>query len=88
MGAMGRNDYVGLRRLQMGRLFIHDNIGVIVWATLSVGAGYLGGMLLADYPLLALVVGVVIGSLVWLLIQKLQAWLFEWKDLRYGVSAL
>ncbi|SDS59989.1 DedA family protein [Corynebacterium timonense] len=66
---------------------IYDTIGVVVWAFLSVGVGYLGGALFADYPLLAMIVGVALGSLVGLLIQKLQAWLFDWNDVRRGVSA-
>lgn len=68
--------------------FIYDTIGVIVWACLSVGVGYLGGSLFADYPLLAMIVGVTLGSLVGLLIQKLQARLFDWNDVRRGVSTL
>lgn len=68
--------------------FIYDTIGVVVWASLSVGVGYLGGSLFADYPLLAMIVGVTLGSLVGLAIQKLQGWLFDWNDVRRGVSAL
>ncbi|WKD56733.1 hypothetical protein CAPI_00770 [Corynebacterium capitovis DSM 44611] len=68
--------------------FIYDTIGVVVWACLSVGVGYLGGTLFANYPLLAMVVGVVLGSLVGLLIQRLQAKLFDWNDVRRGVSSL
>lgn len=67
--------------------FVYDTIGVIIWALLSVGVGYLGGSLFADYPLLAVIVGVALGSLVGLLIQKLQGWLFDWNDVRRGVSA-
>ncbi|WJY67146.1 DedA family protein [Corynebacterium auris] len=66
---------------------IYDTIGVVIWAFLSVGVGYLGGSLFADYPLLAMIVGVALGSLVGLLIQKLQGWLFDWNDVRRGVSA-
>ena len=88
---MGRNSFVGRCRLQLGRLLIYDTIGVIGWATLSVGVGYLGGALLTDSPILALVIGAIVeglGSLVGLLIQKLLAWLFDWNDVRYGVSTL
>ncbi|MDY5784952.1 DedA family protein [Corynebacterium sp.] len=68
--------------------FIYDTIGVIIWAFLGVGVGYLGGALFADYPLLAMVVGVLLGSLVGLAIQKLQGRLFDWNDVRRGVSAV
>ena len=68
--------------------FFYDTIGVIIWALLSVGVGYLGGSLFADWPLLALIVGVTLGSLVGFGIQKLQVRLFEWLDVRRGVSKL
>lgn len=66
--------------------FIYDTIGVILWATLAVGLGYAGGSLLADYPLLAMIVGVALGSLVGLIIQRVQNWFFETRDIRRGVS--
>lgn len=66
--------------------FIYDTIGVILWASLAVGLGYAGGSLLADYPLLAMIVGVALGSLVGLIIQRVQNWFFETRDIRRGVS--
>ena len=66
--------------------FIYDTIGVILWASLAVGLGYAGGSLLADYPLLAMIVGVALGSLVGLIIQRVQNWFFENRDIRRGVS--
>lgn len=68
--------------------FIYDTIGVIIWAFLGVGLGYIGGSLLSDFPLLAMVVGVTLGSLVGLLIQRTQAKFFEWRDVNRGVSAI
>ncbi|QPK83410.1 DedA family protein [Corynebacterium qintianiae] len=68
--------------------FLYDTIGVVIWAFLSVGVGYLGGSLFADWPLLAMIVGVTLGSLVGFVIQKLQVRLFEWLDVRRGVSKL
>ena len=50
------------------------------------GLGYAGGSLLADYPLLAMIVGVALGSLVGLIIQRVQNWFFETRDIRRGVS--
>ena len=63
-----------------------DTVGVILWALLSVGVGYLGGRILQDYPLLAMLLGVVLGSSVGYLIQKGQNKLAEWRDVRQGVS--
>ncbi|WP_342318894.1 DedA family protein [Corynebacterium mayonis] len=68
--------------------FFYDTIGVLIWALLSVGVGYLGGALFSDFPLLAMIVGVLLGSLVGVGIQRLQAWLFDYRDVRRGVSAI
>ncbi|SDM06604.1 membrane protein DedA, SNARE-associated domain [Corynebacterium mycetoides] len=68
--------------------FVYDTIGAVIWAFLGVGVGYLGGSLFADWPLLAMVVGVTLGSLVGLAIQRIQVRLFEWLDVRRGVSKL
>lgn len=68
--------------------FFYDTIGVVVWAFLSVGVGYLGGSLFSDYPLLAMVVGVLLGATVGFIIQRLQNRLFEWHDVHRGISAV
>lgn len=66
--------------------FIYDTIGVVIWAALGVGLGYVGGSLLADFPLLAMLAGLTLGSLVGLIIQRAQARFFEWRDVRRGFS--
>ncbi|AQQ14180.1 hypothetical protein CGLAU_00930 [Corynebacterium glaucum] len=66
----------------------YDTIGVVIWALLSAGMGYLGGSLLSQYPILAMIAGVLLGSLVGLLIQRAQSRFFEWRDVRRGISAL
>lgn len=66
----------------------YDTIGVIIWALLSAGMGYIGGSLLSQYPILAMIAGVLLGSLVGLLIQRAQSRFFEWRDVRRGISAL
>lgn len=68
--------------------FFFDTIGVILWVLISVGTGYLGGTLFSDYPLLAMIVGVTLGSLVGMAIQRLQAAAMEWFDVRRGVSSI
>lgn len=68
--------------------FIYDTIGVILWAALSIGMGYVGGSLLSQFPLLAMLAGVLLGSIVGLVIQRIQTRLFEWYDVRRGVSEI
>lgn len=68
--------------------FIYDTIGVLLWVTIGVGVGYVGGSILSDFPLLAMLVGVTLGSLVGLGIQKLQSSMAEWNDVRRGMSAI
>ena len=68
--------------------FIYDTIGVLLWVTIGVGVGYIGGSIMSDYPLLAMIVGVTLGSLVGLAIQKLQTNLSEWNDVRRGTSVI
>ena len=43
---------------------------------------------MSDYPILAMLVGVTLGSLVGLGIQKLQSNVAEWNDVRRGTSAI
>lgn len=79
---------LGSVRYNWFAFLIYDTIGVIVWAFLSVGVGYLGGSLFSDYPLLAMAVGVLLGATVGFTIQRLQNRLFEWHDVRRGISAV
>lgn len=67
---------------------LFDTIGVLLWVGIGVGVGYLGGTLLSDFPLLAMMLGVLLGSLVGLAIQRLQAYMMEWNDVRRGVSSV
>ena len=79
---------LGSVRYNWFKFFFFDTIGVILWANLSVGMGYLGGRILQDYPLLAMLLGVLLGSLVGFSIQKLQNQIFERRDIRRGISAV
>ncbi|GAB3706800.1 DedA family protein [Corynebacterium nasicanis] len=53
--------------------FLYDTIGVVLWALLAVFIGYAGGWYFSDYPLLAVIVGIALGGLVGMVIQRLQA---------------
>ncbi|MBC3179555.1 DedA family protein [Corynebacterium lujinxingii] len=79
---------LGSVRYNWFKFFFFDTVGVILWANLSVGMGYLGGRILQDYPLLAMLLGVLLGSLVGFSIQKLQNQIFERRDIRRGISAV
>ena len=79
---------LGSVRFNWFAFVIYDTIGVIVWAILSVCIGYAGGALFSDFPLLGMVVGVLLGSLVGFGVQKLQGKLFDWRDERRGESSL
>lgn len=68
--------------------FIYDTIGVLLWVTIGVGVGYVGGSIFSDFPLLAMLVGVTLGSLVGFAIQKLQLRFAEWNDVRRGTSVI
>ncbi|MCP1388517.1 VTT domain-containing protein [Corynebacterium sp. TA-R-1] len=79
---------LGSVRYSWFAFFIYDTVGVIIWAVLSVGLGYIGGSLLSDFPLLGMLAGLLLGSLVGLVIQRAQSRLFEWHDVRRGISAI
>lgn len=66
--------------------FIFDTIGVIVWALINVGVGFLGGLLFQQFPLIGLIIGVIAGTLVGMLLQKAQNRFFEWRDVKRGFS--
>lgn len=66
--------------------FFFDTLGVIVWALIHLGAGYAGGLVFQEFPLLGTVVGVVAGTLVGVFAQKLQNRFFEWRDVRRGFA--
>lgn len=53
--------------------FLYDTIGVVAWALLPVLIGYAGGRSFSDHPLLGVGVGIAVGGLVGVAIQRLQA---------------
>lgn len=79
---------LGSVRYNWFAFFFYDTIGVILWVIIGVGVGYVGGAILSDFPLLAMIVGVILGALVGLLIQRLQSSLLEWNDVRRGRSVV
>lgn len=66
--------------------FFFDTIGVIVWVLVNTLVAYAGGMVLQNFPLLGLIVGVGLGLFVGFLIQKAQNRFFEWRDERRGYA--
>jgi membrane protein DedA with SNARE-associated domain len=52
--------------------FLYDTIGVFIWATQATLIGYLGGRMFSDYPLIGTAVGITLGTLVGLVIQRVQ----------------
>lgn len=57
--------------------FLYDTVGVILWATQATLLGYLGGWVFSDYPLIGMIVGITLGSVVGLVIQRVQEKLFR-----------
>lgn len=66
--------------------FLYDTIGVILWATQATLIGYLGGYLFQDYPLIGVLVGITLGGLVGVAVQRLQSCFFAWRSQRHGES--
>ncbi len=79
---------LGSVRYPWAMFFIYDTIGAIIWAFQSVLIGYAGGAMFQQNPLLGMIVGVTLGTVVGALIQKAQERLFEWADERRGYSTL
>lgn len=52
--------------------FLYDTIGVLIWALQAVLIGYLGGWIFSDYPLVGMVAGITLGTVVGLLVQRVQ----------------
>lgn len=65
-----------------GRFFLWDTVGVLIWAVQATMLGYLGGWLFRDQPLVALVVGVVLGTMFGLVLQWLQR---KWEKPRQSI---
>lgn len=57
------------------RFFFWDTIGVLIWALQTTLLGYLGGWLFQEQPLIGLAVGVVLGTLVGIGLERgYRAW--------------
>lgn len=65
---------------------LYDTLGIIIWAVQAAMIGYLGGYLFRDHPLVGVIVGITLGTVVGLLIQRVQATFFEWRDEQRGIS--
>lgn len=63
---------LGSLRYRWWLFLLYDTAGVIIWALVGIGAGYLGGMFFQNAPLVAMISGIVVGTVVGLLLQRLQ----------------
>lgn len=52
--------------------FLYDTIGVVIWAAQATLIGYLGGWVFSDHPLIGMAVGMTLGALVGLAVQRIQ----------------
>ena len=73
LGPVVHDDHARFRRYPWRWFFLYDTIGVVLWALLAVLIGYAGGWYFSDYPLLGVIVGIAVGGLVGVAIQRLQA---------------
>lgn len=63
---------LGSVRYPWHRFFLYDTVGVIIWATQATLLGYLGGWVFSDYPLIGMIMGITLGTVVGLAIQRVQ----------------
>ncbi|EJZ81830.1 DedA family protein [Corynebacterium otitidis] len=68
------------------RFLLIDAIGVLVWASLAAGIGYAGGTIFDEQPLLGVIVGITVGSLVGLGIDHLQRRFLDHREVRSARS--
>lgn len=78
---------LGSVRYPWRKFIFYDTVGVVIWALQASLIGYLGGYLFRDHPLIGLLVGVTAGTVVGLLIQRLQSRFFAWRDRRRAAQA-
>ncbi|AWB81102.1 hypothetical protein C3B44_01055 [Corynebacterium yudongzhengii] len=67
--------------------FIYDTIGVAIWAGAIVSVSYFGGLLFEGAPLIGVLFGVVAGTLIGVVIQKIQNSVIEWRAERRATSS-
>ncbi|KQB87239.1 DedA family protein [Corynebacterium lowii] len=77
---------LGSMRYPWKKFFLFDTIGVIIWATQAGFVGYLGGYVVQDYPLVGLALGLTLGALVGVLIDKINAHFSEYSAVRSATS--
>lgn len=73
---------LGSVRYPWRQFFLYDTIGVVIWAVQAALIGYLGGWLFQDFPLIGLLVGLTLGTVVGLLIQGLQNHFLDRREVR------
>lgn len=77
---------LGSMRYSWGAFLLFDAAAVLLWALQALLAGYVGGALFSDYPLLGLVAGLIVALLVGTAIQKAQKRFWDWRDASRGYA--
>ncbi|MDK8450409.1 DedA family protein [Corynebacterium mastitidis] len=77
---------LGSIRYPWRKFFFYDTLGVVIWAVQAGLVGYAGGYLVQDYPLLGLALGLALGALVGVGIDKIQARFSDYSEVRSGTS--
>lgn len=78
---------MGANRYPWWKFFLFDTIGVLIWATQATLIGFAGGWVLRDYPLLGMALGLVIGSLVGVVLDKIANRIQEMRSIRSATSS-
>lgn len=78
---------LGAMKYPWWMFFLFDLVGVVVWISQAALIGYFGGWVLQDFPLLGVLLGVVLGGLVGLAIDRVRQYFSNAHAVRTGTSA-
>lgn len=78
---------LGSRRYCWRRFVVLDSIGAFIWAYQAAWIGYLGGRAVQDYPLLGLVLGITLGSLVGVAVERIRRSVAESRAVHTATSS-
>ncbi|QPK79352.1 DedA family protein [Corynebacterium lizhenjunii] len=77
---------LGSMRYPWPLFFLFDTFGVLLWVFQALAVGYVGGVLFAGNPAIAMVVSLIAAVALGFGIQKAQNSLANWWDARRGVA--